>query len=80
MLLAAAGQVAALATGFLAAPHFWLILPVQLATVSLGASYGLHWGRRDAPAAPAPSARHEPADPAPSPSTASLFTPLCPDA
>lgn len=79
MLLAAAGQVAALATGYLAAPHFWLILPVQLATVSFGASYGLHWGPRDAPAASGPHARREPRDPAPAPSTASLFTPLCPD-
>jgi hypothetical protein len=79
MLLAAVGQVAALATGYLAAPHFWLILPVQLTTVSLGASYGLHWGRRAPPAAAATSARREPGDPAPAAPAASLFTPLCPD-
>lgn len=79
MLLAAAGQAAALATGYLAAPHLWLILPVQLATVSLGASYGLHRGARGASAAQAPSARREPGDPTPVPPTASLFTPLCPD-
>jgi hypothetical protein len=78
MLLAAAGEVAALATGYLAAPHFWLVLPVQLTAVSLGASYGLHWGRR-APPLPA-DARREPAEPGPAAPAAALFSPLCPDA
>lgn len=82
VLLAAAGQAAALATGYATAPHFWLILPVQLATVSLGTSFGLHWGPHAVPAGalPSPAARREPRDPgAPAP-TASLGTPMCPDA
>jgi hypothetical protein len=82
MLFAAAGQATALAAGYLGAPHFWIILPVQLATVSLGTSLGLHWGPRGSqPAlAPQPAARGEPADPSPAPPTASLLTPVCPDA
>jgi hypothetical protein len=92
MLLAAAGQAAALATGYLAAPHIWLVLPVQLVTVSLGTTLGLHWGpgprgtagaedpavRGSPPGADAPAVRRVPAG-APAP-TASLFTPRCPDA
>jgi hypothetical protein len=65
-LLSLAGHAAALAVGYAAAPHFWVVLPVQLLAVSLGASLGLHWGPR---ARPAPSraaeARREPADPPP---------------
>jgi hypothetical protein len=83
MLLAAAGEAAALATGYLAAPHFWIMLPVQLATVSLGTSVGLHWGPRGAAAAtePRPSARGgEPGDPPAPPATASIPPPICPDA
>lgn len=81
VLLAAAGEATALAAGYLAAPHFWVVLPVQLATVSLGTSLGLHWGPRGAGPmmAPQPAARGEPGDPAPAPSTASLFLPICPD-
>ncbi len=84
LLLAAAGQAAALAAGYYGAPHFWLILPVQLATVTVGASFGLHWGPRPAPGpgfAP-PAVRREPAD-APAGgkgTTASLPFPICPDA
>jgi hypothetical protein len=46
LLLASAGQAVAIAAGLVAAPHFWVIVPVQLAAVSAGTSYGLHWGRR----------------------------------
>ncbi|HET7825605.1 MAG TPA: hypothetical protein VFK90_09735 [Anaeromyxobacter sp.] len=82
MLLAAAGEATALAAGYVGAPHFWVILPVQLATVSLGTSLGLHWGPGGGspPVATQPAARGEPADPSPAPPTAALFTPLCPDA
>lgn len=82
MLLAAAGQATALGAGYLGAPHFWIILPVQLATVSLGTSLGLHWGTPapEAALAPGPAARDEPADPAAPRPTASLFTAVCPDA
>jgi hypothetical protein len=81
MLLAAAGEATALATGYLAAPHFWIILPVQLATVSLGTTLGLHWGPRGAPAGAArPAARGEPQGQAPAePATVSILTALCPD-
>jgi hypothetical protein len=82
MLLAAGGQAMALGAGYLGAPHFWIILPVQLATVSLGTSLGLHWGPSggNLPVATQPAARGEPTDPSPAPPTAALFTPLCPDA
>jgi hypothetical protein len=43
-LLALAGQVAALAAGYLAAPQYWVVVPVQLALMSAGTSFGLHWG------------------------------------
>lgn len=78
LLLTAAGQVTTLAVGWAAAPHFWVMLPVQLATLSLGTSLGLHWGRRARPAAlPAAVAPHEdaPAEP-----PVALFLPVCPDA
>ncbi len=58
MLLAVAGQAAALAAGYAAAPHFWVVIPVQLLAIGLGASLGLHWGPH-APAA-ASEVRHEP--------------------
>lgn len=44
MLLASAGQVAALLTGYWASPHLWAFVPAQLAALSAGASVGLHWG------------------------------------
>lgn len=75
LLLAAAGQVATLAVGYAAAPHFWVMLPVQLATLSLGTSLGLHWGRRARVERAHPlQVRDEPRD-AP---TAALFLPVCP--
>lgn len=85
LLLAAAGQVTTLAVGYLAAPHFWVMLPVQLATLSVGTSLGLHWGR---PSRRASRARaHEPPSPAhaadpparaPEEPAAALFAPVCP--
>jgi hypothetical protein len=84
MLLATAGQVAALATGYLAAPRFWVIVPVQALAVSLGTSFGLHWGSRapaaDPRAAPpgaAPGEQREAAGPRPG-ATALVAVPLCP--
>ncbi len=63
LLLATAGEAIALGVGYLAAPQFWVILPVQLVTVAVGTTVGLHWGprarapeaeaRRDAPDATA---------------------------
>jgi hypothetical protein len=65
LLLSALGNAAAVAAGYYTAPTFWAILPVQLATMSLGASFGLHWpGGREADAR-APPPRGEPVDPAP---------------
>lgn len=79
LLLATAGQAAALAVGYYTAPRFWVIPMVQLLTVGGGASLGLHWGRgaraRGGPAAP--DVRGEPADPAPAAASARL--PLCLD-
>jgi hypothetical protein len=82
LLLATAGEAAALAAGYVGAPHFWLILPVQLAAVTMGTSWGLHWGPRDAPpigTAPPPLGG-EPRDATTSPPAAALFLPICPDA
>ncbi len=80
MLLATVGQAAALAAGYYAAPHFWVILPVQAITLSVGASLGLHWGPT-AQAIELPEtesdAGREPAGAAP-PRTAALGSmPLC---
>ncbi len=62
LLLAAAGQFAALAAGIIAAPHFWIVLPVQVIAIGLGTSLGLHWGprARRAPDAAMGRARAEP--------------------
>lgn len=43
-LLALVGHAAALVAGYLTAPSFWALVPVQLATMSAGSSVGLHWG------------------------------------
>jgi hypothetical protein len=56
LALAAVGQVATLAVGWAAAPHFWVMLPVQVAALSVGTSLGLHWGRRARTPAPARAA------------------------
>jgi hypothetical protein len=42
-LLSVAGNAVALAAGWALAPAFWAVVPVQLATMPLGASFGLHW-------------------------------------
>ncbi|HET8539780.1 MAG TPA: hypothetical protein VFL83_07895 [Anaeromyxobacter sp.] len=80
LLLASLGQAAALAVGYLAAPHLWIVLPVQAIAVSVGASYGLHWGggRRRAvePTGPEPDEGTAPADP-PGTATAALGVPTC---
>jgi hypothetical protein len=77
-LLAFAGQVLALGAGYLAYPHFWVLLPVQLVAVSVGASLGLHWGSGPASVAAAHrDERREPADPPPAATTARA--PICPD-
>jgi hypothetical protein len=52
MLLATAGQLAALGVGLAAWPHYWVMLPVQLVAVGIGTSLGLHWGPRGRPVAP----------------------------
>lgn len=85
LLLAAAGQAAALAVGYYASPNLWLVLPVQLATVTMGTSFGLHWGARAAPAAGpggiAPPVVHRGSSgAADAPPTAALGLPICPDA
>ena len=78
MLLAIAGQALALTAGYLAYPSFWVVVPVQLLAVGLGASFGLHWGSARATAARAPGGvRSEPADPPPA--RTALRPLLCPD-
>jgi hypothetical protein len=73
-LLATAGNVAALAVGLVAAPQYWAVLAVQLATMPAAASLGVHWG----------SARPRPAPPAiisrPVPAARRFEAPMCPDA
>jgi len=64
LLLAAAGQAAALAAGIMASPHFWVVLPVQVIAVGLGTSLGLHWGPR-APRAQDAATPRRPLDPLP---------------
>jgi hypothetical protein len=74
--------VAALAAGYYAAPRFWVVLPVQAIVLSLGASFGLHWGshaRADETRDAAPDAGPPPLAPAPE-TTAGIATPICPDA
>jgi hypothetical protein len=74
LALAVAGQATALAVGYAAWPHYWVMLPVQVAVVSVGTSLGLHWGARRPGAMPALEAS-EPRGPEP---RAALFVPLCP--
>jgi hypothetical protein len=76
LLLATAGQAAALAAGYYASPRFWVIPAVQMIAVGGGATVGLHWGGGRA-AAPGPETRREPAEPPPQAATARL--PICPD-
>lgn len=74
--LSLVGHAASLLVGYLAAPNYWAVLPVQLATMTTGTSVGLHWGPRarvlDARDAPRPHA------PAPDP-VAFRGPPTCPD-
>jgi hypothetical protein len=76
LLLAVAGQTAALAAGYYAWPNLWVLPAVQMVAVGAGSTVGLHWGRGPR-AGPAPDARREPADPPPP--AASARAPLCPD-
>jgi hypothetical protein len=77
MLLALAGQAVALGAGYLAYPHVWVVLPVQLLTIGLGSSAGLHWGPRPRVRGTETDARREPADPAPAKAAARAW--MCPD-
>jgi hypothetical protein len=79
--LALAGEFAALAAGYYAAPRFWVVLPVQFVAVGLGTSLGLHWGRHPHSPAdfPGSEAKHEPKDPPPAPAASSSTAPICPD-
>jgi hypothetical protein len=84
LLLATAGQAIALGAGYLAAPRFWVILPVQLVTVAVGTTIGLHWGPR-ARAPEAEARRGAPDAPGARPSRARLAAagvsgplPMCP--
>lgn len=86
MLLATVGQAASFALAYAAAPRFWLVLPLQLVTVSAGASLGLHWGPRAPARARTPAPGGLPATPSAEKDgepagalTVALFTPICPD-
>jgi hypothetical protein len=82
MLLASVGQAAALAAGYYAAPHFWVVLPVQAIALSVGASLGLHWGPSRGQTIDADGdadAGREPADPPPEKTAAVAALPLCTD-
>jgi hypothetical protein len=76
--LATAGQAAALAVTYLAAPYYWVFLPLQLVALAAGTSVGLHWGpRAQAAASDAPPHLERPA--ATSRPLASIEFPICPD-
>ena len=84
-LLSSLGHAAALGVGYLAAPRFWLVLPVQLAGVTIGSTVGLHWGPRGRPALrqdpggrAAPAARPRPAADAALALAQPLYA-MCPD-
>ncbi len=83
LLLSTVGHAAALGAGYLAAPRFWIIIPVQLAGVATGSSLGLHWGPRARPVLrQAPGGRAAPAArPAPDDALAVAppLYPMCPD-
>jgi hypothetical protein len=78
LLLATAGQAIALGAGVAAYPRLWVILPVQLVTLSLGTTLGLHWGSRGDAEARLDGPRDEPAPAAPAPAEARAV-PYCPD-
>ncbi|WP_242346827.1 hypothetical protein [Anaeromyxobacter terrae] len=82
LLLASLGHAAALGAGYLAAPRFWVVIPVQLAGVAAGSSLGLHWGPRARPAVRQdPGGRATPTDPArpAKDAVAVALYPMCPD-
>jgi hypothetical protein len=60
LLLATVGNVAAVAVGLAASPHYWVIVPVQLLAVAAGTSIGLHWGPARRERERAPEARRAP--------------------
>ncbi len=79
-LLSVVGHAAALMVGYVTAPNYWAVLPVQLATMSAGTSLGLHWGG-GRERGPDVEARREPAPAraaAPEP-VAFQGPPMCPD-
>jgi hypothetical protein len=85
LFLSSLGHAAALGVGYLAAPRFWVVIPVQLAGVAVGSSVGLHWGPRARPALrqdpggrAAPGARSRPAPDAALALAQPLY-PMCPD-
>lgn len=88
LVLASVGHAAALAAGYAAAPHFWVLLPVQLLAVSVGTSLGLHWGHPAGAAPPSLPTRPSAApalptageSPGTAPSAALVLVPICPDA
>jgi hypothetical protein len=75
MLLALAGQAVSLGAGYLAYPHVWVVLPMQIVLIGMGASGGLHWGPRPRLRGPEPDARREQRDPARAPAREWI----CPD-
>lgn len=85
LLLSSLGHAAALGAGYLAAPRFWVFIPVQLAGVAAGSTVGLHWGPRGRPALrQVPGGRAAPGERAAPPADAALAVarplyPMCPD-
>lgn len=72
-LLATLGHAASLAAGYLVAPAYWVILPVQLSLMTTGVAFGLHLG----------PPLHRPAADAGRPPAAApglaFLPPVCPD-
>jgi hypothetical protein len=77
-LLAFAGQAVAVGAGLLAYPRIWVIVPVQILAIGIGASAGLHWGPGLSARGADRGAREEPRDPAPPPA-ARAAAGICPD-
>lgn len=78
-LLATVAHAGALLAGYLAAPNYWVTIPVQLAGVAAGTSLGLHWGPRRTAAPAARPGANGPASPAHrSEAVAALSSAYCP--
>jgi hypothetical protein len=75
-LLSLLGHALALGVGYRLAPNYWAILPVQLATMTAGTSFGLHWGPALAAPPDRPAARR---DEASTPTVAAWSPRLCLD-